>query len=224
MKPEPIVHVIDDEDDVRQAVALLLRTVGLKSATYASAPDFLARYQGGSPGCLLVDVRLPGMSGLDLQERLSSVGITLPVIVMTGHGDIQMAVRAMRAGALDFIEKPFHDQALLDRIHEAIQRSLHLQDAAGERAELQRRYASLSERERQIMAQVVNGRPNKLIADDFGLSTRTVETHRAHIIEKMGATSLSHLVRMAVAVAPEESPVAGLSESGASPPALLPRR
>jgi FixJ family two-component response regulator len=202
MKGETIVHVIDDEDDVRQAVALLLRSVGLKAATYASAHEFLAQYRGGNPGCLVVDVRLPGMSGLELQERLADSRITLPVIVMTGHGDIQMAVRAMRAGALDFIEKPFHDQALLDRIQEAIERSMHLQDAAGERAELERRYASLTERERQIMSQIVDGRPNKLIADELGLSTRTVETHRAHIIEKMGAKSLSHLVRMAVAMAP----------------------
>jgi two-component system, LuxR family, response regulator FixJ len=204
MSADAIVHVIDDEDDVRQALALLLRSVGLKSRTYASAQEFLASHDGGAPGCLVVDVRLPGMSGLELQERLANAGITLPVIVMTGHGDIQMAVRAMRAGALDFIEKPFHDQALLDRVHEGIQRSLQLQDVAGERAELQRRYATLTEREKQVMAQVVEGRPNKLIADDLGLSTRTVETHRAHIIEKMAATSLSHLVRMAVAVMPEE--------------------
>jgi FixJ family two-component response regulator len=147
------------------------------------------------------------MSGLELQERLTQAGIALPVIVMTGHGDIQMAVRAMRAGALDFVEKPFHDQTLLDRVHEGIERSLHLQDLAGERGELQRRYASLTEREKQVMAQVIEGRPNKLIADELGLSTRTVETHRAHIIEKMGATSLSHLVRMAIAVTPEQGSV-----------------
>jgi FixJ family two-component response regulator len=203
MTVDAIVHVIDDEHDVRQALALLLRSVGLQSRTYASAQEFLASHEAGKPGCLVVDVRLPGMSGLELQERLANAGIALPVIVMTGHGDIQMAVRAMRAGALDFIEKPFHDQALLDRVHEGIQRSLQLQDVAGERAELQRRYANLTEREKQVMAQVVEGRPNKLIADDLGLSTRTVETHRAHIIEKMAATSLSHLVRMAVAVMPE---------------------
>jgi two-component system response regulator FixJ len=202
MATEPIVHVVDDEDDIRQAIALLLRTVGLKTRTYPSAQEFISQYQGGNPGCLVVDVRLPGMSGLELQERLAGAGITLPVIVMTGHGDIQMAVRAMRAGALDFIEKPFHDQALLDRIHEAIQRSHHLQDAAGERCDLDRRYASLTERERQIMAEVVQGRPNKLIADALGLSTRTVETHRAHIMEKMQAKSLSHLVRIAVTVLP----------------------
>lgn len=204
---EPVVHVVDDEADVRQALALLLRSVGLKSRTYASAQEFLAGYEPGSPGCLVLDVRLPGVSGLELQERLVHAGITLPVIVMTGHGDIQMAVRAMRAGALDFVEKPFHDQALLDRVHEGIQRSQQLQDVSGERAELQRRYASLTEREKQVMGQVVEGRPNKLIADELGLSTRTVETHRAHIIEKMGATSLSHLVRMAVAVAPDQASV-----------------
>ncbi|WP_280155100.1 response regulator [Piscinibacter sp. XHJ-5] len=205
--PEPIVHVIDDEADVRQALALLMRSVNLKSRTYASAQEFLADYESGSPGCLVVDVRLPGMSGLELQERLTQAGIALPVIVMTGHGDIQMAVRAMRAGALDFVEKPFHDQALLDRVHEGIERSLHLQDVAGERGELQRRYASLTEREKQVMAQVIEGRQNKLIADELGLSTRTVETHRAHIIEKMGATSLSHLVRMAIAVMPQHGSV-----------------
>jgi two-component system response regulator FixJ len=197
---EAIVHVVDDEADVRHAVALLLRSVGLKSLLYESAPEFVAQYQGGAPGCLLLDVRLPGMSGLELQERLRQSGFGLPVIVMTGHGDIQMAVRAMRAGALDFIEKPFHDQTLLDRVHEAIEQCAREQGGAEERVAVQRRYDSLTEREREVLAQVVEGRPNKLIADDLGLSTRTVETHRAHIMEKMQAKSLSHLVRMAVAV------------------------
>jgi two-component system response regulator FixJ len=202
---DPIVHVVDDEADVRDAVALLLRSVGLRSALYASAQQFLAEYRPGAPGCLLLDVRLPGMSGLELQERLASSGFALPIIVMSGHGDIPMAVRAMRCGALDFVEKPFHDQTLLDRVHEAIQRSARLQDDAGERALLQRRYASLTEREKEVMARVVQGRPNKLIADDLGLSTRTVETHRAHIMEKMQAKSLSHLVRMALAVKPDDT-------------------
>lgn len=201
-----MVHVIDDEADVRDAVAMLLRSVGLASTQYASAQQFLAEYKPGRPGCLLLDVRLPGLNGLDLQQRLAASGFTLPIIIMTGHGDIQMAVRAMRAGALDFIEKPFHDQTLLDRVHEAIERSSRLQDDAGERAQLQRRYASLTGREKEVMQRVVDGRPNKLIADDLGLSIRTVETHRAHIIEKMQATSLSHLVRMAVAVLPAGRP------------------
>jgi two-component system response regulator FixJ len=196
---EAVVHVIDDEADVRDAVALLLKSVGLRSALYASAPEFLAAPMRG-PGCVVVDVRLPGMSGLELLERLAREGQALPVIVMTGHGDIPMAVRAMRAGALDFIEKPFHDQALLDRIHEAIERSSRLQDDVGERDRLLRRHALLTHREKEVMSQVVDGRPNKLIADALGLSIRTVETHRAHIMDKMQAKSLSHLVRMAMEV------------------------
>jgi FixJ family two-component response regulator len=205
MKIEPIVHVIDDEADVRQALALLLRSVGLRSALYGSGQEFLAASpMPTGPGCLVVDVRLPGMSGLELQERLARAGCTLPVIVMSGHGDIPMAVRAMRAGALDFIEKPFHDQALLDRVHEAIERSVDLQRGAGEHERLARRYSSLTEREKQVMAHVVEGRPNKRIADALALSTRTVETHRAHIMDKMQAKSLSHLVRMAMVVMPQE--------------------
>ncbi len=200
--PPPLVHVVDDEADVRDAVALLLRSVGLGCALYGSAQQFLAEYRPGAPGCLLLDVRLPGLSGLDLQDRLAAAGISLPVIVMSGHGDIPMAVRAMRAGALDFIEKPFHDQALLDRVHEAIERSSRLHDDAGEHQRIAECYARLSEREKQVLQRIVDGRPNKLIADDLGLSIRTVETHRAHLIDKMQARSLSHLVRMAVQVLP----------------------
>jgi len=202
---DAIVHVVDDEAEVCNAVAMLLRSVGLQSRTYGSAQAFLEGYRPGTPGCIVLDVRLPGMSGLDLQERLQQSGITLPVIVMTGHGDIQMAVRAMRAGALDFVEKPFNDQTLLDRVHEGVARSMQSHDADGERAQVQSRYNSLSEREREILKHVVDGRPNKLIADELGLSTRTVESHRAHIIEKMQASSLSHLVRMAVMVLPSSA-------------------
>ena len=202
---DAIVHVVDDEAEVCNAVAMLLRSVGLQSRTYGSAQAFLEGYRPGTPGCIVLDVRLPGMSGLELQERLQQSGITLPVIVMTGHGDIQMAVRAMRAGALDFVEKPFNDQTLLDRVHEGVARSMQSHDADGERAEVQSRYNSLSEREREILKHVVDGRPNKLIADELGLSTRTVESHRAHIIEKMQASSLSHLVRMAVMVLPSSA-------------------
>jgi RNA polymerase sigma factor (sigma-70 family) len=199
----PIVHVVDDEAEVCSAVALLLRSVGLPSRTYPSAQAFLDGYRPGAPGCIVLDVRLPGMSGLELQERLQQSGITLPVIVMTGHGDIQMAVRAMRAGALDFVEKPFNDQTLLDRVHEGVARSMQSHDADGERAQVQSRYETLTEREREILRHVVDGRPNKRIADELGLSTRTVESHRARIIEKMQAASLSHLVRMAVLVLPD---------------------
>lgn len=210
---DAIVHVVDDEAEVCNAIAMLLRSVGLQSRTYCSAQAFLEGYRPGAPGCIVLDVRLPGMSGLDLQDRLQQSGIGLPVIVMTGHGDIQMAVRAMRAGALDFVEKPFNDQTLLDRVHEGIARSMQSRDADGERAQVQSRYESLSEREREILSHVVDGRPNKLIADELGLSTRTVESHRAHIIEKMQATSLSHLVRMAVSVLPNASVLQKRSKS-----------
>jgi two-component system response regulator FixJ len=202
---DAIVHVVDDEAEVCNAVAMLLHSVGLQSRTYGSAQAFLEGYRPGTPGCIVLDVRLPGMSGLELQERLQQLGITLPVIVMTGHGDIQMAVRAMRAGALDFVEKPFNDQTLLDRVHEGVARSMQSHDADGERAQVQSRYNSLSEREREILKHVVDRRPNKQIADELGLSTRTVESHRAHIIEKMQASSLSHLVRMAVMVLPSSA-------------------
>lgn len=198
----PTVHVVDDEADVRNAVAMLLRSVGLPCALYASAQQFLAEYKPGAPGCLLLDVRLPGLSGLDLQERLAKQEFALPIIVMTGHGDIQMAVRAMRVGALDFIEKPFHDQTLLDRVHEAIDRSQHLQSHAQEHAEIRRRYAGLTAREKEVLARVAEGQPNKRIADELGVSVRTVETHRANLIEKMQAQSLQHLVRMAVRLLP----------------------
>ena len=208
---EPIVHVIDDETDVRSAIALLLRSVGLKSRLYASALEFLEEPLPEGPGCLVVDVRLPGMSGLDLQDRLRRLGGSLPVIVVTGHGDVQMAVRAMRAGALDFIEKPFHDQQLLDRVHEALERSARAHDDTGEHEQLRGRYASLTEREREILGYVVDGRANKRIADELGLSIRTVETHRARIMSKLGATSLSHLVRLSVAVLDD-------LQAGAQPP------
>jgi FixJ family two-component response regulator len=197
---EVLIHVVDDDADVRQAIVLLLRSVGLASAQYGSAAQFLAEYRPGRPGCLLLDVRLPGQSGLDLQARLADEGFALPIIVMSGHGDIPMAVRAMRAGALDFIEKPFHDQTLLDRVHEAIERSARRAEPGADLGQLRQRHASLTEREKEVLRQVADGRPNKRIADDLGLSIRTVETHRAHVIEKMGAGSVAHLVRMVIAL------------------------
>lgn len=197
------VHIVDDEPDVRDALAMLMRSVGLAVTTYPSAQDFLQRYRASGPGCLVLDVRMPGMSGLELQEKLARERIALPIIIITGHGDIAMAVRAMKAGALDFIEKPFDDQALLDRIHEAIERAARTQDIEAERARIAARYAELTRREKEVMALVVTGRLNKLIAAELGLSTRTVEIHRAHIMEKMEAKSLSHLVRMAFALEPQ---------------------
>ncbi|MBL8482377.1 MAG: response regulator transcription factor [Rhodocyclaceae bacterium] len=200
MQPEGTVHIVDDEADVREALALLVRSVGLVAASYASAYDFLQRYRPGGASCAVLDVRMPGMSGLDLQEKLKRDGIELPIIFMTGHGDVPMAVRAMRAGALDFIEKPFNDQEMLDRIQAAIARDARDRDEAAEMRRMAARQAELTPREREVMALIVAGRLNKQIADELGLSTRTVELHRAHVMEKMQAESLSHLVRMALAL------------------------
>jgi FixJ family two-component response regulator len=194
----PLIHIVDDEPDVRDALAMLVRSVGYLAQTYASADEFLARYRSGQAGCLLVDVRMPGMSGLELLERLSRQDPALPAIVMTGHGDVPMAVRAMKAGAFDFVEKPFNDQVLLDRLAEAIAQARRSRDMAAERRLAAARYEQVTPREREVMASIVAGRLNKLIADDLGLSVRTVEIHRAHIMEKMQAASLSALVRMAM--------------------------
>ncbi|HWS11954.1 MAG TPA: response regulator [Rhodocyclaceae bacterium] len=195
---KPVIHVVEDEPDVRDALAMLVRSVGYRAQTYPNADEFLARYRPEHAGCLLADVRMPGMSGLELQERLSREDPALPAIIMTGHGDVPMAVRAMKAGAFDFIEKPFNDQVLLDRLAEAIAQARRSGDTAAGRRLAAARYAQLTPREREVMAGIVAGRLNKLIADDLGLSVRTVEIHRAHIMEKMQASSLSALVRMAM--------------------------
>ena len=195
---DPVVHIVDDEAALRGALALLARSVGLKAQTYASASEFLDAYRPGGTGCLLVDVRMPGMSGIDLLERLRTVEGALPAIVMTGHGDVPVAVRAMRAGAIDFIEKPFQDQHLLDLIHEGIRLSA---DRAARRTALaaaRERIAVLTPREREVLDFLVEGRLNKVIADRLGISPRTVELHRAHIMDKTGARSLSALVRLAL--------------------------
>jgi FixJ family two-component response regulator len=195
---KPVIHVVEDEPDVRDALAMLVRSVGYRAQTYPNADEFLARYRPEHAGCLLADVRMPGMSGLELQERLSREDPALPAIIMTGHGDVPMAVRAMKAGAFDFIEKPFNDQVLLDRLAEAIAQARRSGDTAAGRRLAAARYAQLTPREREVMTGIVAGRLNKLIADDLGLSVRTVEIHRAHIMEKMQASSLSALVRMAM--------------------------
>ena len=198
--PEPTVYIVDDEPAIRDSLAMLLRSVGLASRTFPSAPAFLEGFDAGAPGCLVADVRMPGMSGLELQEALRARQAALPVIIITGHGDIAMAVRAMKAGAADFIEKPFNEQVLLDAVHRAL-----AQQRPGEpppsavRAEIEARVATLTPREREVMLHVAEGRPNKVVATRLGLSTRTVEVHRAKAMEKMQARSLAELVRMAIA-------------------------
>jgi two-component system, LuxR family, response regulator FixJ len=196
---EPTVYVVDDEPAIRDSLAMLLRSVGLQARTFPSARDFLAGYvHTASPACLIADVRMPGMSGLELQETLRATDATLPVIIITGHGDIAMAVRAMKAGAADFIEKPFNEQVLLDAVHRALADQQPKVTPPASRAELEARVATLSPREREVMLLIAEGRPNKVVATRLGLSTRTVEVHRAKVMEKMQARSLAHLVRMAI--------------------------
>ena len=192
-----VVFVIDDDPSMRAALEDLVGSVGLQVRAFASPQDFLHSKRPDAPGCLVLDVRLPGMSGLTFQKELAKLGVSLPVIFITGHGDIPMSVRAMKAGAIEFLTKPFHDQDLLDAIHAAIERDRERCREAVLVAELQERYATLTERERQIMTLVVVGRANKQIAAELALSEMTVKVHRGQVTRKMHAGSLPELVRMA---------------------------
>jgi FixJ family two-component response regulator len=192
-----VVFVIDDDPSMRGALEDLVGSVGLQVRVFASPQDFLQSKLPEAPGCLVLDVRLPGMSGLAFQQELARLGVALPVIFITGHGDIPMSVRAMKAGAVEFLTKPFHDQELLDAIHIAIERDRERRREAVLVAEVQERYATLTERERQIMTLVVVGRANKQIAAELNLSEMTVKVHRGQVMRKMHAGSLPELVRMA---------------------------
>jgi FixJ family two-component response regulator len=192
-----VVFVIDDDPSMRLALVDLVSTVGLEVRAFAAPQEFLQSKPLDAPGCLVLDVRLPGMSGLTFQKELAKEGLALPVIFITGHGDIPMSVRAMKAGAVEFLTKPFHDQDLLDAIHAAIERDRRRRREALRVAELRKRFVTLTERERQIMALVVIGRANKQIAAELGLSEMTVKVHRGQIMRKMHAGSLPELVRMA---------------------------
>src|SRR5882757_3255183 len=192
-----VVFVIDNDPSMRAAIEDLVGSVALEVRSFASPQRFLASQRPDAPGCLVLDVRLPGMSGLTFQTELAKVGVDLPVIFITGHGDIRMSVRAMKAGAVEFLTKPFHDQDLLDAIHAAIERDRKRRRGAMRLAELRERFATLTERERQIMTLVVIGRPNKQIAAELSLSEMTVKVHRGQVMRKMHARSLPELVRMA---------------------------
>jgi FixJ family two-component response regulator len=192
-----VVFVVDDDPAMRCSVANLIRSVGLSVQAFASAQDFLAGERPDMPGCLVLDVRLPGLSGLDLQERMAEAGLTVPVVFVTGHGDIPMTVRAMKAGAVEFLTKPFREQDLLDAIHRALDRDRSLREERADLDTLRRRYAALTRREREVMGLVVAGRLNKQIAGEVGASETTVKAHRHQVMEKMGAASLADLVRMA---------------------------
>jgi two-component system, LuxR family, response regulator FixJ len=193
-----LVHVIDDDDAVRDSVAFLLRSARIDVRTYDSATAFLEATSGGGTGCIVTDVRMPGMSGVDLLRQLKARGSAIPVIVITGHGDIQLAVEAMKSGAADFLEKPFDDEALLASVKSALGQVVKNAQCESERAELANRIAALSKREREVLEGLVAGKPNKAIAFDLGISPRTVEIYRAHVMTKMNAGSLSELVRMAL--------------------------
>ena len=193
----PIVYILDDDGSVRQALERLVKSVGLPTQSYASASEFLALASPGRPCCLVVDVRMPGLSGLDLQECLSASGWISPIIFITGHGTVPMSVRAMKAGAVNFLQKPFEDQEILDSIHEAVEREMSARREQAQRLELERQIKALTPREREVFALVVSGLPNKRIAGKLGTSEKTIKVHRARVMEKMCADSLAALVRMA---------------------------
>ena len=198
------VMVVDDDPGIRNAMRILLRTVGLECRLFASAQEFLDAYQPSQIGCLVLDIRMPGMSGLELQEQLNRRGAVIPVIFISGHGDIPMAVEAMQHGAFDFLQKPFRDQELLDRVQRALVRDTENRARLRHTDRIRERLATLSPREREVLDLVTHGKANKMVAGDLGVSQRTVEIHRAHVMQKMEAGSLAELVRMMMAVAPRQ--------------------
>ena len=200
MTSEPTVFIVDDDDAVRRFLTGLIQSIDLKVEAYASAKDFLDAYRPGRPGCLLLDVRMPGMSGLELQRELAERSIELQVVILTGHGNVPVAVQAMKAGAVDFIEKPFNNELLLDRIQRAVAESLRSGSEREKHGETLRRLGTLTPRERQVFDLVVAGETNKGIAHRLAISGKTVEIHRANVMRKMRARSLASLVHMAVSL------------------------
>ena len=194
---DAMVFVVDDDGPMRESLKNLLRSVGLQVQLFASAQEFLRSKRPELPSCLVLDVRLPGLSGLDLQRRTADAGIEIPIIFITGHGDIPMSVRAMKAGAVEFLTKPFRDQELLDAIQQALEGDRRVRDQRAALEEMRRRFAALTSREREVMRRVVTGLLNKQIGAELGISETTVKIHRHQVMEKMGASSLAELVRTA---------------------------
>ena len=192
----PTVFIIDDDRGMRQAIQDLVESVGLRAEAFATGQDFLRKQLTGGPSCLVLDVRLPQLSGLDLQRQLADTGVQIPIIFITAHGDIPMSVKALKSGAVEFLTKPFRDQDLLDAIQQALQRDIAAREEQAEIHDLHGRYQSLSAREREVMTLVVSGRLNKQIASEIGASEATVKIHRGHVMQKMQAGSVVELVRM----------------------------
>jgi FixJ family two-component response regulator len=196
MNDTAVVYIVDDDDAMRHSLEWLLTPLGLEVKTFASAGTFLSEHDKDRVACLVTDVRMPGMSGLELHEALARAGSAMPVIVITGHGDVPMAVRAMRAGAIDFIEKPLNNQVLIERIHEALRLARARRDETDQVAPIRARFADLTAREREVVCLVAAGRQNKMIAHELGISLKTVEIHRHNAMEKMGASTGADLARM----------------------------
>jgi two-component system, LuxR family, response regulator FixJ len=199
----PTVFVVDDDEGVRDSLKFLLKSVGLATKTLASAGEFLSSYDVSQPGCLVLDVRMPAMSGLELQQQLNIRGAMIPVIFITGHGDIPMAVEAMQHGAFDFLQKPFRDQDLIDRLQKALAKDAENRLELKQRDQIRSRFETLTPREHEVLVLMVRGLPNKIMAAELGVSQRTVEIHRARVMEKTEAGSLAHLVRMHLDLNPQ---------------------
>ena len=193
-KSGPIIYLVDDDEAVRDALGMLFKSIGVEHEAFASALDFLQHYDTRRQSCLVADIRMPGLSGLELQQRLNEQRSEIPIIFITGHGDVPMAVTAMKSGAVDFLQKPFRDQDLIDRIHKALDRDGDARKGRAEREEIRARLALLTPREREVMERVVRGQANKVIAMDLGVSQRTVELHRARVMKKLRLRSVAELV------------------------------
>jgi FixJ family two-component response regulator len=190
------VFVVDDDSGVRSSIRVLLKSIGIAATAMSSAREFLDNFDPEQPGCLVLDIRMPGMSGMELQQQLNLKGAIIPVIFITGHGDVPMAVEAMQHGAFDFLQKPFRDQELIDRIQKALARDRETRQSLRKHSQIRERLQSLTPREKDVLQLLVQGQQNKVMAGELGLSQRTVEIHRAHVMEKMGAQSVAQLVRM----------------------------
>ena len=193
---QPTVFVVDDDSGVRSSIRILLKSVGIPTTTFATAKEFLAAYEQSQPGCLVLDIRMPGMSGMELQVELNRLGAVIPVVFITGHGDVPMAVEAMQQGAFDFLQKPFRDQDLIHRIQKALEQNAAHRTALRQTDAIKTRLASLTPREREVLDLLADGKQNKVMAGELGLSQRTVEIHRANVMDKMQTRSVAQLVRM----------------------------